>query len=107
MEERAEEQPLVGGEIRSSICRTRKSAIWPICYSTAVAVIASFSFGYILAFSSPALSDLKEYNGTYTSFSETIYQDIFGVHTSNNIPLYNDYCCAIYLLTFNRYIHCL
>ena len=81
MEEHAEEQPLVGGEIRSSIrSQTRRSSIWPVCYSTAVAVIASFSFGYILAYSSPALSDLKEYNGTYTSFSETIYQDIFGVH---------------------------
>ena len=87
MEEYAEEQPLVGGEIRNSIRRTRPSPLWPVCYSTAVAVIASFSFGYILAYSSPALSDLKRYNGTYTSFSKTIYQDIFGVHIC---------CCKYY-----------
>ena len=75
MEEHAEEQPLVGDKLR----RTHKSPIWPVCYSSGVAMIASFSFGYILAYSSPALSDLKEYNGTHTSFTSTIYQDIFGV----------------------------
>lgn len=78
MEEYAEERdPLVGDEIRRT--RREATAICPVCYSTGVAVIASFSFGYILAYSSPALSDLKRQNGTYTSFSKTIYQDIFGV----------------------------
>ena len=74
MEEQPEEQSLIGDKIQRT-----KSPIWPVCYSAGVAMIASFSFGYILAYSSPALSDLKEYNGTHTSFSATIYQDLFGV----------------------------
>lgn len=79
MEENAEEQPLVGNEIR----KKRRPPLWPVCYSSAVAIIASFSFGYILGYSSPALSDLKKHNGTHTSFYETIYQDIFGVRSVN------------------------
>jgi len=75
MEEHAENQPLVGDKIRSR----RRKLVWPVCYSTAVALMASFSFGYILAYSSPALNDLQGYNGTHTSFHEAIYQDLFGV----------------------------
>ena len=78
MEEDAEKQPLVGDKYVIGQ-GTHRWRIWTVCYSVGVAIIASFSFGYVLAYSSPALSDLKEYNETYTSFSKTIYQDIFGV----------------------------
>ena len=65
----------------------RRSRVWPVCYSTAVAVMASFSFGYILAYSSPALTDLQRYTEEHRSFTETIYQDIFGVSVDH--VLYN------------------
>lgn len=51
-------------------------------YSSLVAVIGSLSFGYGNGFSSPALPDLDESKGEYTSFNRTIYNDLFNVSHS-------------------------
>ena len=72
----------------STINRPRWGNLWralrsvrvtTLFYSSLVAVLGSLSFGYAMGFSSPALVDLEDNKGEYTSFNKTIYSDTFNV----------------------------
>ena len=50
-----------------------------VFYACLVAVLGSFSIGYVLGFPSPALPDLDENEGKYTRMDKSIYHSMFNV----------------------------
>ena len=50
-----------------------------VFYACLVAVLGSFSLGYVLGFSSPALPDLDENEGKHTRMNISIYHSVFNV----------------------------
>jgi len=74
----------------------RSVRVTTLFYSSLVAVLGSLSFGYAMGFSSPALVDLEDNKGKYTSFNKTIYSDTFNVSRSMQVKL-----CIIVVSCFN------
>ena len=71
------ESPTVEGLISSSNSKTGR--IVTVLYACLVAVLGSFSIGYVLGFPSPALPDLDENVGKYTRMNKGIYHSVFNV----------------------------
>jgi len=68
----AEENSIQRAPIKTGRIRT-------VLYACVVAVLGSFSVGYVIGFSSPALPDLDKKNGVYTDMNKSIYHSIFNV----------------------------
>ena len=78
-----EESPTVENPTSSSNAKTGR--IVTVLYASLVAVLGSFSIGYVLGFPSPALPDLDENVGKYTRMNESIYHALFNVSHQYNI----------------------
>lgn len=58
---------------------TKTGRIVTVFYACLVAVLGSFSIGYVLGFPSSALPDLDENEGKYTRMDKSIYHSMFNV----------------------------
>ena len=75
--ESPEESPAV--ENLTSLPNAKTGRIVTVLYACLVAVLGSFSIGYVLGFPSPALPDLDENVGKYTRMNKNIYHSVFNV----------------------------
>jgi len=65
--------------VEISSAKTKTGRISTVFYACLVAVLGSFSIGYVLGFSSPALPDLDENVGKYTRMNKRVYHSMFTV----------------------------
>ena len=68
-----------------SSTNAKTGRIVAVLYASLVAVLGSFSIGYVLGFPSPALPDLNENVGKYTRMNKSIYHSVFNVSHQYNI----------------------
>ena len=69
----------VGHSLNDSAYYSKKPRLWALTYVCMVAVQAVVISGFVLGFTSPVLSRLKDIQGGNKSLQRTTYQDIFNV----------------------------
>lgn len=57
----------------------KTSRIVTVFYACLVAVLGSFSIGYVLGFPSPALPDLDQNEGKHSRMDRSVYHSLFNV----------------------------
>ena len=62
-----------------SLALSKTGRIITVLYTCLVAVLGTFSIGYVLGFPSSALLDLDENTGKYTRMNKSIYHSMFNV----------------------------
>ena len=76
------DSPLDSTEEKSiKLAPIKTGRIGTVLFACVVAVLGSFSVGFVIGFSSPALPDLDKKSGTHTDMNKSIYHSMFNVST--------------------------